>query len=184
LRTRRRFTDEFKQAAIRRLATAAVAEVAQACGVSVSVLHRWRKELGNHRAAAVADGRRRYSKEFKEAVVLRLERGESLRDVVRGSQVDPKALRRWWHEWRRYGKAAFSGYGKPRSASDSSRTVIVRFTQHEYQGIQAASLASRSHSLPDFVRAKVLSPAPSVGEIAGRLEALVLSLRRAASDFI
>jgi transposase-like protein len=184
LRTRRQFTDKFKRAAIKRLATASVTKVAQACGVSVSVLHRWRKQLGNHRAIALAGRRRQFSKEFKEAAVRRLEQGETVRDVVHACQLNPTVLRRWWQEWRRYGEAAFSGYGKPRSPSQSSRTVIVRFTQDEYESIQAASRASRASSLPDFVRAQVLSPAPSIVEIVRRMEVLVSSVRRAAHDYL
>jgi transposase len=44
--SRRNFTKEFKQAAIRRLQLgASVAEVARACEVNPNVLHRWRREL-------------------------------------------------------------------------------------------------------------------------------------------
>jgi transposase len=44
--SRRKFTKEFKLAAVRRLeAGASVAEVARACEVSPNVLHRWRREF-------------------------------------------------------------------------------------------------------------------------------------------
>jgi transposase len=44
--SRRKFTKEFKLAAVRRLETgASVAEVARACEVSPNVLHRWRREF-------------------------------------------------------------------------------------------------------------------------------------------
>ena len=44
---RRKFTREFKEAAIRRLELgASVAEVSRACEVNPNVLHRWRRELG------------------------------------------------------------------------------------------------------------------------------------------
>jgi transposase-like protein len=168
------------------MATVPVAEVAQACGVSVSVLHRWRKQLGGDRDTGRSDdaklhGRRIFSKEFKESVVKRLESGESVSDVVRALQLNPTVVRRWWHEWRKYGEAAFSGYGKTRSPTASTRTVVVRFTTDEYEGIKAASLARHASSLPDFVRAQLLpaSSPPSVGEIADRLTALVASVQRA-----
>ena len=44
--SRRKFTREFKQAAVRRLETgASLAEVARACEVNRNVLHRWRREF-------------------------------------------------------------------------------------------------------------------------------------------
>jgi transposase len=44
--SRRKFTKEFKQAAVRRLETgASAAEVARACEVNANVLHRWRREF-------------------------------------------------------------------------------------------------------------------------------------------
>jgi transposase-like protein len=43
---RRKFTKEFKLAAVRRLETgASMAEVARACEVNPNVLHRWRREF-------------------------------------------------------------------------------------------------------------------------------------------
>jgi len=44
--SRRKFTKEFKLAAVRRLETrASMAEVARACEVNPNVLHRWRREF-------------------------------------------------------------------------------------------------------------------------------------------
>ena len=44
--SRRKFTKEFKLAAVRRLEMgASVAEVARACEVNANVLHRWRREF-------------------------------------------------------------------------------------------------------------------------------------------
>jgi transposase len=44
--SRRKFTKEFKLAAVRRLeAGASVAEIARACEVNPNVLHRWRREF-------------------------------------------------------------------------------------------------------------------------------------------
>ena len=71
--SRRQFTREFKEAAVRRLELgASLAEVARACEVNPNVLHRWKRELHEHRdgpraeqepahrdrAAADAGGRR------------------------------------------------------------------------------------------------------------------------------
>lgn len=47
--SRRTFTKEFKEAAVRRLELgASIAEVARACEVSPNVLHRWKCELRDH----------------------------------------------------------------------------------------------------------------------------------------
>lgn len=46
--SRRKFTKEFKMAAVRRLETgASLAEVARACEVTPNLLHRWRREFRN-----------------------------------------------------------------------------------------------------------------------------------------
>lgn len=51
--TRRNFTKEFKEAALRRLELgASLAEVARACEVNPNVLHRWRRELREHGSQA------------------------------------------------------------------------------------------------------------------------------------
>lgn len=182
MRIKRKFSDTFKRAAIRRLGEESLSLVARECGVSVSVLHRWRKQLAGHLPRPPV--RRIFSREFKESVVGRLESGESVGDAARALELDPTVIRRWLHESRKYGAAAFTGYGKSRSPAPSARKVIVRFTEDEYESVKAASVARQAGSLPEFVRAQILPGAEglSVGEIANRLDALVASLRDAASD--
>ena len=47
--SRRSFTKEFKEAAVRRLKLgASIAEVARACEVNPNVLHRWKRELHDY----------------------------------------------------------------------------------------------------------------------------------------
>jgi transposase-like protein len=47
--SRRQFTKEFKEAAVRRLELgASLAEVARACEVNPNVLHRWKRELSGY----------------------------------------------------------------------------------------------------------------------------------------
>jgi transposase len=47
--SRRKFTKEFKEEAVRRLGLgASLAEVARACEVNGNVLHRWRRELQSY----------------------------------------------------------------------------------------------------------------------------------------
>ena len=53
--TRRSFTREFKEAAVRRLELgASLAEVARACEVNANVLHRWKRELRDYGIKAFA----------------------------------------------------------------------------------------------------------------------------------
>ena len=72
MRTRRRFTAEFKETAVQWLASSPVADVARMCEVSVSVLHRWRRKLDEH-VVKPAEGRRRFTKEFKASAVEQVE---------------------------------------------------------------------------------------------------------------
>ena len=70
--SRRSFTKEFKEAAVRRLELgASIAEVARACEVNANVLQRWKRELRDHGARAfTGNGRSR----TEENHVVELER--------------------------------------------------------------------------------------------------------------
>ena len=59
--TRRKFTREFKEEAVRRLGLgASIAEVAKACEVNPNLLHRWRREVQDFgQKAFVGNGQRR-----------------------------------------------------------------------------------------------------------------------------
>jgi transposase-like protein len=51
--SRRTYTKEFKEAAVRRVELgASIGEVARACEVNPNVIHRWRRELRDHGAKA------------------------------------------------------------------------------------------------------------------------------------
>jgi len=53
--SRRTFTKEFKEAAVRRLEVgASIGEVARACEVNPNVLHRWKRELRDYGVRAFA----------------------------------------------------------------------------------------------------------------------------------
>ena len=70
--SRRTFTKEFKEAAVRRLELgASIAEVARACEVNPNVLHRWRRELREYAVKAFpGEGRSR----TEESRITELER--------------------------------------------------------------------------------------------------------------
>lgn len=58
--------------------------------------------------------RRKFSKEFKEEAVRRLQSGQSLGEVARALEVHPSDLSRWRKELTEYGTRAFSGPGRTR----------------------------------------------------------------------
>jgi transposase len=70
--SRRNFTKEFKEAAIRRLQLgASVAEVARACEVNPNVLHRWRRQLREQGAHAFSGNGKSRAEENQVAALER-----------------------------------------------------------------------------------------------------------------
>lgn len=58
--------------------------------------------------------RRKFTKEFKEEAVRRLELGASIAEVARACELNPNVLHRWRRELRDYGARAFTGNGQRR----------------------------------------------------------------------
>ena len=72
MNTRRKFTREFKQTAVRRLNSGqSVAEVARALEVHPSDLHRWRRELQDHGERAFLGAGKKRAEETKVAELER-----------------------------------------------------------------------------------------------------------------
>ena len=70
--SRRKFTREFKQEAVRRFELgASIAEVARVCEVDPNALHRWRRELRNYGARAFTGNGERRSEEARTAELER-----------------------------------------------------------------------------------------------------------------
>jgi transposase len=70
--SRRQFTKEFKEAAVRRLELGApVAEVARACEVNPNVLHRWNREVHDYGVKAFAGNGRPRAEEERVAALER-----------------------------------------------------------------------------------------------------------------
>ena len=63
--------------------------------------------------------RRKFTKEFKEEAVRRLELGASMAEVARACEINANVLQRWRRELRDYGAKAFAGHGQRRT--DESR---------------------------------------------------------------
>jgi len=112
MNTRRSFTTQFKDNAVRWSEVVPAIEVARACEIDVTLLHRWRRQsLARGKSIAMRPER---SKDFKMAAVRRLEAGERAREVARALDVKLGAVRRWLYEFRKYGTNAFLGYGRSR----------------------------------------------------------------------
>ena len=69
--------------------------------------------------------RRKFSKEFKQTAIRRLQSGQSVAEVARALEVNPSELHRWRRELDEYGDRAFSGVGKKR-AEDSRVAELER----------------------------------------------------------
>jgi transposase len=59
--------------------------------------------------------RRKFSKEFKEAAIRRLQGGQTAAEVARALEVHPAELYRWRRELDEQGERAFQGVGKKRT---------------------------------------------------------------------
>jgi transposase len=73
----------------------------------------------------MGSSRRKFTKEFKEEAVRRLELGASLAEVARACEVSPNVLHRWRRELRDYGVKAFGGQGQ-RRAEESRMAELER----------------------------------------------------------
>jgi len=84
--SRRTFTKELKEAAVRRLELgASLAEVARACEVNPNVLHRWRREVRQHGAKAFAGNGKSRAEESRVAELERKVGRQALEiDFLRG----------------------------------------------------------------------------------------------------
>jgi transposase len=69
--------------------------------------------------------RRKFTKEFKQAAIRRLNSGQSMAEVARALEVHPSDLHRWRRELQEYGERAFNGAGKKR-AEESKLAELER----------------------------------------------------------
>ena len=67
--------------------------------------------------------RRKFTREFEEAAVRRLELGASVAEVSRACEVNANVLHRWRRELREFGVKAFTGRG--RSRADENRIAAL-----------------------------------------------------------
>jgi len=69
--------------------------------------------------------RRRFTKEFKQTAVRRLNGGQSVAEVARALEVHPSDLHRWRRELQEHGERAFNGAGNKR-AEDTKVAELER----------------------------------------------------------
>jgi len=69
--------------------------------------------------------RRKFTKEFKEAALRRLDLGASIAEVARACEVNPNLLHRWRKEVREHGMKAFPGMGTVRTDVAAKPDPIV-----------------------------------------------------------
>ena len=147
---RRRFNKDFKASVARMVVDGApVKQVARTHAIDPGLVRQWRDEfrdLGD--AAFEHSGKRRFSREFKERVVRRVEQGVPVKKVARDFHVDPAVVRRWRDALRHNG--VFS------DAAPKTRAVIFRLNEEEYSRLKAVAKASGARSLSDFARTIVL----------------------------
>jgi transposase-like protein len=148
---KRKFSKEFKEAAVRRVEEGTpIKQVAIAHNLDPSVVRAWRSEMRELGAEAfLANGKRTFTKEFKEAAVRRLEEGIPVKQVARACRVDPNMLRRWRGLLRNLGPKAFLK-SEPRT-----KVVIFKLTEGEFHRLKSIARDAGARSVSDFARSRL-----------------------------
>ena len=93
--------------------------------------------------------RRKFSKEFKQTAVRRLNSGQSAAEVARALEVHPSDLHRWKRELEQHGERAFNGAGKKRAEETKvaelerkigQQTVEIDFLKRALQHVEEQRL--------------------------------------------
>ena len=90
--------------------------------------------------------RRKFTKEFKEEALRRLELGASLAEVARACEVNPNVLHRWKRVLRDYGVKAFSGNGQRRAEDPHLPSWSARWVARRWRSIFCGAACSMSRS--------------------------------------
>jgi transposase-like protein len=100
------------------------------------------------------EARRKFTKEFKQTAVRRLESGQSLAEVARALEVNPSDLHRWRRELHEHGERAFSGVGKKRAEESrvaelerkvGQQAMEIDFLKRALQHVEERSSACCGH---------------------------------------
>jgi transposase len=93
--------------------------------------------------------RRKFSKEFKQTAVNRLNSGQTAAEVARALEVHPSDLHRWRRELQEHGERAFSGVGKKRAEETQiaelerkigQQTIEIDFLKRALQHVEEQRL--------------------------------------------
>jgi transposase len=108
--------------------------------------------------------RRKFSKEFKQTAVRRLNSGQSVAEVARALEVHPSDLHRWKRELQEHGERAFIGAGKKRAEETKvaelerkigQQTVEIDFLKRALQHVEEQRLLrALSNGAPSTRRSK------------------------------
>src|SRR6059058_1114346 len=95
--------------------------------------------------------RRRFTREFKEGAVRRMEMGVPVAEVARASEVNANLLYRWRRELREFGSRAFSGPGRSRVEEQQVAALEIDFLrgclQHVEEQRKLQALTTRGSSI-------------------------------------
>jgi transposase len=105
--------------------------------------------------------RRKFTKEFKQTAVRRLNSGQSVAEVARALEVHPSDLHRWRRELQDHGERAFLGAGK-RRAEESRVAELERKVGQQAMEIDFLKRALQHVEEQRLLRA-VNNGAPSTG---------------------
>jgi transposase len=93
--------------------------------------------------------RRKFTKEFEQTAVRRLNSGQSAAEVARALEVHPTDLHRWKRELEEHGERAFNGAGKKRAEETKvaelerkigQQTVEIDFLRRALQHVEEQRL--------------------------------------------
>jgi transposase len=93
--------------------------------------------------------RRKFTKEFKQTAVRRLNSGQNMAEVARALEVHPSDLYRWRRELEDHGERAFLGVGKKRAEETKvaelerkigQQTVEIDFLKRALQHVEEQRL--------------------------------------------
>jgi transposase len=108
--------------------------------------------------------RRKFSKEFKQTAVRRLNSGQSAAEVARALEVHPSDLHRWKRELEQHGERAFNGAGKKRAEETKvaelerkigQQTVEIDFLKRALQHVEEQRLLrALNNGAPSTSRSK------------------------------
>ena len=107
--------------------------------------------------------RKKFSKEFKQTAVRRLQSGQGVAEVARALEVHPSDLHRWRRELDEYGARAFSGVGKKRT-EDSQVAELERKVGQQALEIDFLKRRALQHVEEQRVLRALTSGAPSTSK--------------------